>query len=300
MATTPPSVRPTVTVPVEFRLPNSATLNTKFPATPSPSPIFRLALDGTKDMSPDPLAMFPEAATSAAVIVIALFAMLMVDALFWVNVPARSSSESASMVSVPLVVMSAPAPASVTPLCAVRLKSPLASVWPIAAVVLMIPAEVVIVIVPLPLPALPVARAVLMMLLLISILPPDAVMDTSPFDRALTSLLIVNVLVEVNVILLAVVAIPSIPAKLPTVRVPLLARKISPSAVCAARVPALTVTSLFPPEAPMPAPALSATKPVAITISSPATVLVILPEAWTPSVPLSLSVRVPSKSTFPP
>ena len=172
---------------------------------------------------------------------------------------------------------------------------------PIAAVVLRTPVEAVIEISPLPFPALPVVRAVLITLLLISILPPDAVRDTSPSDRALISLLMVNVPVDVTVILLAVVEMPVIPLTFPTTRVPLLARKISPSVVdCAASVATFTVTSLLVPVRPISPLALSATDPPLITISSPATSLVILPPAWTWSVPPSRSSRVPSKSTFPP
>ena len=123
-----PSARPIVTVPLEFRLVvSSDTPRSRFPDTPSPIPTSRLALDGTNEISPVPLSMFPEIATSAAVMVMALFEILTLEpGSLWVNVPVPSSPRSELIVSVPLVVRSAFAWARVTPLSASRLRSPVA------------------------------------------------------------------------------------------------------------------------------------------------------------------------------
>ena len=57
---------------------------------------------------------------------------------------------------------------------------------------------------------------------------------------------------------------------------------------------------MFVPDTPISPAAFSATEPPLMAISSVATSLVMLPRACTWSVPLFRSVRVPSKSTFPP
>ena len=115
------------------------------------------------------------------------------------------------------------------PLFAARMAAPpVALIVPVPSVV-MLPVWAVMLIVPLPSPAVPVVAFVLRMLLLTSTSPPVALIVTSPFERALTILSIVIVSLPVSVMSLAVVERPSMVLTFPTVRVPLLARKISPS-----------------------------------------------------------------------
>ena len=106
-----------VTSPADAsRLVSSVSLRLKSPVAPLPTPMVRVAEDGMNKMFPVPTSTLPVRATSAAVIVIVLLVTVTAEpASFDVNVPVLSSLLSASMVRVPLVVISAPAPASVTP-----------------------------------------------------------------------------------------------------------------------------------------------------------------------------------------